>query len=159
MKKTRLILGITAATAAVGIGGGIASAVWSVSGTGSATGAADVSQSLVVTAITPGSSGDSLYPGGPAGFVYFTVRNPNPFPIDLTGFTWGTPTSSNTATCPSSNFSIDANAPLTTDIPIAADTQSGAFQVFNVVDMAHSAPDGCQGVDVTVPLTVTGAEQ
>jgi len=112
-----------------------------------------------VTAITPGSNGESLYPGGPAGFVYFTVKNPNPYPINITGFSWGTPVSSNTSTCPSSNFSIDANAPTSTNIPVAANTQSGAFQVFTVVDMAHSAPDGCQGVTVNVPVTVTGAEQ
>jgi len=159
MKIRRMALAIAASTAAVGAGTGVAWAVWSASGSGAATAAADTAQSLQVTAVGVSSSGASLYPGGPAGYVYFTVKNPNPYPITITGFSWGTPVSSNPTSCPSSNFSVDANAPLSASIPVAANTQSGAFQVLNVIDLAHSAPDGCQGVDVTVPLTVTGAQQ
>lgn len=159
MKITRIALVVATSTAAIGIGAGVASAVWSASGSGAATGAADTAQSLQVTAVAVSSSGASLYPGGPAGYVYFTVKNPNPYPITITGLSWGTPTSSNPTSCPSANFSVDANAPLTASIPLAANAQSGAFQVVNVIDLSHSAPDGCQGVDVTVPLTVTGAEQ
>jgi hypothetical protein len=159
MKLKKVYVGVAALVAAVGAGSGVAIASWSASGTGSGIGLTDTAVSLVVTAVTPGSNGASMYPGGPAGFVYFTVKNPNPYPINITGFTWGTPVSSNTSACPSANFSIDTNAPTSTDLPIAANTQSGAYQVFNVVDLAHSAPDGCQGVEVTVPLTVTGAEQ
>ena len=35
---------------------------------------------------------------------------------------------------------------------------SGALQVFNVVDLALAAPNGCQGVTVNVPVTVTATE-
>jgi hypothetical protein len=158
MKLKKLFVGVATTTAAVALGGGVASALWTTAGSGGGTGGTDVAQSLVVTAITPGGSGNSLYPGGPAGFVYFTVQNPNPFPVNLTGFSWGTPVSSNPTTCPSSNFSVDAGAPTSTSIPVAATSQSGALQVFNVVDLAASAPNGCQGVDVTVPVTVVATE-
>jgi hypothetical protein len=100
-----------------------------------------------------------LYPGGPAGFVYFTVQNPNPYPINITGFSWGTPVSANPTACPSNNFVIDAAAPSSTSIPVLANGNSGALQVFNVIDLVHAAPNGCQGVNVTVPVTVTGTEQ
>jgi hypothetical protein len=158
MKLRKLVVGVAATTAAVALGGGVAMALWTTSGTGGGTGAADVAQSLVVTAVTPGGSGASLYPGGPAGFVYFTVQNPNPFAVHITGFTWGTPVSANPTACPSANFTVDPGAPTTTSLPIAAASQSGAFQVFNVVDLALSAPNGCQGVDVTVPVTVSATQ-
>ena len=158
MKLRKLVVGVAATTAAVALGGGVATALWTASGSGAGTAGTDVSQSLVVTAITPGGNGLSLYPGGPAGFVYLTVQNPNPFPVNLTGFSWGTPVSSNPTACPSSNFTVDANAPTSTSIPVPAYGPSGALQVFNVVDLALAAPNGCQGVTVNVPVTVTATE-
>ncbi len=46
MRFKKLLIGITATTAALGAGSGIAFAVWSVSGSGSGAGAASVAQSL-----------------------------------------------------------------------------------------------------------------
>jgi hypothetical protein len=113
----------------------------------------------VVTEVDPSVSGSALYPGGPAGWVYFTIQNPNPFPVTVTGLSWGTPVSLNTTACPSANVTLDASAPTTVNIPVSANTTSGVNQVFNVLDMAHSAPNGCQGVDFSVPLSVTGTQQ
>ncbi len=159
MKFRKIYVALAATVAAVGAGGGIAMAVWSTTGTGSGAGGADVAQSLVVTAVVPGSSGASLYPGGPAGWVYLTVQNPNPFAVTLTGLSWGTPTSLNTTACPSANISVDANAPTSLSVPVAANTTSGALQINGVLDLAHAAPNGCQGVDFTVPVTVTAVQQ
>jgi hypothetical protein len=149
---------VAATTAAIGLGGGVAVALWTTSGSGSGGAGADVSQSLVVTAVTPGSSGASLYPGGPAGWVYLTVQNPNPFPVNLTGLAWGAPVSTNPTACPSSNFTLDAGAPTSLDFPVAANSTTGALQINGVVDLASSAPNGCQGAEATVPVTVAATQ-
>jgi len=159
MKIKKIWIAAAGVPVALLAGTGIAFATWTTSGSGSGAGQTDVAQSLVVTVVTPGQSAASLYPGGPAGWVYFTVQNPNPFAVNLTGLTWGTPVSANPTACPSSNFSIDSGAPTTLDFPVAATTTSGALQINNVVDLAHSAPNGCQGVEVTVPVTVSATQQ
>jgi hypothetical protein len=155
----RLAIGTAITVAGLGAGTGVAFAVWTSTGTGNGAGGALAAQSLIVTAVTPGGSGSSLYPGGPAGWVYFTVQNPNPYAINITGLSWGTPISTNTTACPSANISLDANAPTTLDFPVAANSTTGALQIDNVLDLAHSAPNGCQGVTFTVPVTITGTQQ
>lgn len=158
MKGKRLLVGLGVVISSAVVAG-IALAVWSASGTGSGGAAATVAKSLVVTAVTPSGAGAGLYPGSPPGWVYFTVQNPNPYAVTVTGLAWGTPTSTSTASCPNSNISLDAGAPTSVNIPVAANTTSGAIQVFSVLDLSHSAPDGCQGVAFNVPVTVTGVQQ
>jgi hypothetical protein len=148
----------TAAVVVAGATAGVIYAAWSASGTGSGAGRTLTAQSLVVTAVTPGASAASLYPGGPAGWVYLTVQNPNPYNVNVTHLQWGNPTSTDPADCPSANFSADPSAPTAVNWVINGGATSGTFQVFNVVDMAHSAPDGCQGVIVNIPVTVTGTQ-
>ena len=139
-------------------GGGIAYAAWSASGSGSGSGRSLTAQTLTVNAVTPGAAAAALYPGGPAGWVYFSITNPNPYSITITHLSWGTPVSSDTANCPSANISVDPSAPTSINVPVPANGTSGAFQVFNVLDLSHAAPDGCQGVVFNVPLTVTGTQ-
>ena len=159
MRFKKLFTGIAVATAAVAAGTGIGFAVWTTTGAGSGAGGATVAQSLVVTAVVPGSSGESLYPGGPAGWVYLTVQNPNPFAVTVSGLSWGTPASTNPSACPSANISLDAGAPTSVSVPVGANTTSGALQINNVLDLSHAAPNGCQGVAFTVPVTVTATQQ
>jgi hypothetical protein len=160
MRFKKLLIMVGAPIAAAGIGVGVASAVWTVGGSGSGSGAATVANNLVVTAITPSGPGAVLYPGGPAGQVYFTVANPNPFAVTITGLTWGTPTSTNTTSCPSANISLDANAPTSASISIPANATAGtAYQINGVLDLAHAAPNGCQGVAFDIPVTVTATQQ
>ena len=159
MRFKKLFIGITVATAAVGAGTGIAFAVWSASGSGSGAGAATVAQSLTVTPVTPSGAGASIYPGGPAGPIFVTITNPNPYAVTVTGLSWGTPTSTDVTTCPSANISLDAGAPTTANIAVPADSSATDVQINGVLDLAHSAPNGCQGVAFDVPLTVSGAQQ
>lgn len=155
----RLVIAILC-VAVAGTITGVALAVWSAHGTGNGGGAATIAQSLTVTAVTPSGSSATLYPGGPAGPAYFQIANPNPYAVTVTGLSWGTPTSTSPATCPSSNITVDANAPTTASISIAANAPAGtAYQINGVLDLSHNAPDGCQGVAFIVPVTVTGAQQ
>jgi hypothetical protein len=160
MRFKKLFAGVAVATAAIGVGGGIAVAVWTVTGAGSGSGAAAVAQSLTVSASTPTGAGASLYPGGPAGEVQFQVANPNPFAVTITGVAWGTPVSTNTTNCASSNISLDAGAPTTVSILIPANAPLGTlYDIPGVLDLAHSAGNGCQGVSFDIPMTITATQQ
>ena len=159
MRYKKLFIGLATSTAALAVGAGVAFAAWSVSGSGSGAGSATLAQSLVVTPVTPSGAGASMYPGGPAGPVFFTIQNPNPFAVTITGLSWGAPTSTNTSSCPSSNVSVDAGAPTTASITVAAGSTDSNQQISGVLDLAHSATNGCQGVAFTAPVTVTGAQQ
>jgi hypothetical protein len=156
--KKKLFMGIAATTAAVALGGGIAFAVWSVSGSGSGGATATVASTLTVNQIVPTGAGANLYPGGVSGVAY-TITNPNPFAVTVTSVTWGTPTSNNTTSCPSANVAIDASAPTTVSLAVPANSTSSAFVTGGVLDMLHTAPNGCQGVSFNVPMTVTGTQQ
>jgi len=159
MRYKKVLVGIAATTTAVVVGSGIAFATWTATGSGQGSGAATVAQSLVVTAVTPSGAGASLYPGGPAGPVFANIQNPNPYAVTITGLSWGTPTSTNTLSCASSNISLDAGAPSTASIAVPAGSTASNVQINGVLDLAHSAPPGCQGVAFDVPLTVTGTQQ
>jgi hypothetical protein len=157
LKKLSLALAITAGAGLAGYG--IGYAVWSATGTGAGGAAATVAQPLTVTAITPTGVNASLYPGGPAGPVSFNIANPNPYAITITGLQWGVPVSNSTSTCPNSNISLSTGAPTTVSISIPANSTGSAVVVPGVVQLAHSAPDGCQGMSFSIPVTVTGVEQ
>jgi hypothetical protein len=158
--KKRWVIGTATLTAAVLVGGGVALAAWSVSGSGTGSGAATIAQSLTLTASTPTGANASLYPGGPPGAVDFTVTNPNPFAVTITGVTWGTPTSGSTSLCSSSNISLDAGAPTTVSISVPANATGGTvYSIAGVLDLAHGAGNGCQGVSFNVPMTASATQQ
>jgi hypothetical protein len=160
MKIRKIPVILAASAAAIGLGGGVALAVWSVTGSGSGGAAASVASSLTITEVTPTGASASLYPGGPAGVVEFQVANPNPFAVTITGLTWGSPISTNPTVCASSNISVDANAPTTASISIPANSPAGTvYSIPGVLDLAHAAPQGCQGVAFSVPLSVTATQQ
>ena len=159
MRRKQLWITAISTVAAIAAAAGIASAVWSSSGSGTSTGAASIAKGLTVIASTPTGANASLYPGGPAGPVQFYVNNPNPYPITVTGLQWGTPTSGSPSSCANANISLDTNAPATASLPVAANAAAGPFTVNGVLDLAHSAGDGCQGQSFNIPLTVTGTQQ
>ncbi len=159
MRFKKGLVGLVAVVAALGVGSGIAMAVWSVSGSGSGAGAGTVAQSVVVTPVTPSGANASLYPGGPAGPVFFNIQNPNPYAVTITSVAWGTPTSTSTGTCANTNISLDAGAPTSVSISVPAASTASNVQINGVLDLAHSASNGCQGVAFDIPLTVTGAQQ
>jgi hypothetical protein len=157
--KKKVLITAASAVAAIAAAVGVATAVWSASGSGSGTGAAAVAQGLSVVASTPTGSNASLYPGGPAGPVQFQITNPNPYAVTISGLQWGTPASASPAICASANISLDANAPTSASISVPANSGGGPYTVNGVLDLAHNAPNGCQGMLFNVPLTVTGTQQ
>jgi hypothetical protein len=134
----------------------VALAAWSGSGAGSGTASARTAQAITVTA--GGTVSADLYPGGPAGTIAFTLSNPNPYAVTMTGVSYGTPTSNNTATCPSSDLSVSGTAPTSVSFALTPGASAVAKTITGVLVLALAAPDGCQGVSFTVPITLTGTQ-
>lgn len=134
-------------------GGGIAAALWSANGSGSGQAKALTAQSLTVTAATGAAD---LYPGFTGGDVFFTVTNPNPYPVTFTSMTPGTVTSSNPTGCPTTNLSVLSASGLS--IAVGANTTSATQSIANVVTLAAGAPDACQGVTFSIALTLSGSQ-
>jgi len=159
MKARKFVIGGVAAVAAALMGGGVAFASWSASGSGTGSALAYTAQTVTVNAVALSSSSASLFPGGPAGNVYFTVTNPNPYAIKITNIAWGTPVSSDPSACPSSVISVDPGAPTSgLSLSVAANGTSPAIQVNAVLDLSAAATDACQGNAFTVPVTVSGQQ-
>jgi hypothetical protein len=156
-RKKKIVVGTAVAAGALAAATGIAAAVWTVNGTGSAGASAVIGQTLQVTAVV--SQNGTLYPGGPAAAVQFSVTNPNPFPITITSLNWGTPTTFSSTLCPNSQISIDPNAPTTANIALPANAPATTITVPGVLDLAHTALDGCQGIGFNVPLSVHAVQQ
>lgn len=159
MRKRRIFIGAAAAVAAVLAGSGVAFATWSASGSGTGSALAYTAQTVTVNAVALTSSDASLYPGGPAGNVYFTITNPNPYAIKITNIAWGTPASGDPSACASSVISVDADAPTSgLSVTVPADGTSPVEQVNSVLDLSSSATDTCQGNGFTVPITLSGQQ-
>jgi hypothetical protein len=159
MKAKKTIIAGAVAGAAALAGGGIAIAAWSASGSGTGSALAYTAQSVTVNAVALSNSSASLFPGGPPGNVYFTVTNPNPYPIKITNITWGTPVSANPSACSSSLISVDTGAPTSGfNMTIPASGTSSVTQVNAVLDLSASATDTCQGNSFNVPVTMTGVQ-
>jgi hypothetical protein len=159
-----MLIGVAATVAAIGIGTGTAFAFWTVSGSGSGAGAGTTVQALTVVPETPSGTNATLFPGGPAGSVYFEITNSNPFPVQITAVAWSSPTSTLTSQCASSNISVDANAPTSaanglTPFTVPASATSSLESIPGVLDLASTASTGCQGVAFDVVMNITGTQQ
>lgn len=153
MSKKRKILAGLFVVGALGGAVGVAIAAWSANGSGNGRASSVTAQSLTVTAATGTAD---LYPGFAAGDIYFTVTNPNPYPVNFTAFDATTITSSDGVACPASNVTVnDAGA---ISIAIAGNASAAAHSIADVVSMAGAAPDGCQGKTFTIALTLTGTQ-
>lgn len=168
--KLRKRLGVVASASILMLGGGVAWASWTNSGTGSATAQATSATSLVVT---PGSPVGALYPlpagttpatgygSGTVGSVSTTVANPNPFPVTITAATVGSVTTTPLTgrTCTPGSVLPTTGAPIALGSPVtlAANSAPTPVTVPGALYMEPDAEDGCQGAAFSVPVTVTGA--
>lgn len=144
IKRGTLIGGTTLAL----IGGGIAFAAWTSTGTGSGDATAGTAGDLTVSV----GSASGLYPTGSVT-VPFTVTNDNDYEVTLSG-------------AEPSNFTVDAGHStcnvasvdgvdvVLSDVVAAAGTSASR----NVtVTMSNAATDACQGATFAFDLLVSGA--
>ena len=137
------------------VAGGVALAAWSSSPTGTGRSGARTAIELTVTAVNGTAD---LYPGTTQGEVFFTLTNPNPYPVVFTsmapaGAVTNTNASDATA-CPASHVTVSSATGLS--LTVAANSTSGTLSIPDVVSMALAAPDGCQGKSFEIPMTLTG---
>ncbi|MET8848965.1 hypothetical protein [Amycolatopsis sp. NPDC004625] len=151
----RRVLVVTTVVGAT-LGGGIAVAAWTSSGSGTAgakagTAAAPTATALLASAFTSGL----LYPGGPAGDAKIVVNNPNPYPVKVTSIVAnGTPTGSGgTGTCTTTGVAWVAQSPATgNSVPANGNT---TLTLSGAVTLSAASDDGCQGALFAIPVTVT----
>jgi hypothetical protein len=130
-------------------------ALWAASGSGPGSAKVVTAQTLTVTAAVSPTA--DLFPGG-SGALQFSVANPNPYPVTLTSIAYGAVTSGDQANCPASNLTPAGGGALGTPIAIPANGSSGAVSVPAAVTLSVNAPNGCQGVTLTVAVTLTGSQ-
>lgn len=135
-------------------GGGIAAAAWLQTGTG--FGEAKATSALTST-ITAGTAIADLYPGKVGGSVYFSVDNPNPYPVTYNNLVVGAITSSDPTGCPATSTNITVASSITVSIALLANAATTAQTVSGVTTMPTTAVTGCQGVTFTIGLTLNGA--
>lgn len=146
-------------TAVVGatLGGGIAVAAWTSSGSGSATAKAGTATAPTTGAVDASAiTAGLLYPGG-TGTAKLLVTNPNPYPVTVTRVAAGTgaPTGSGgIGTCTTTGVSWRADQ--TPGTAIAAGG-SATLTLPGAVAMDAGADDGCQGAAFSIPVVVTVA--
>jgi len=144
MRKITKRASVVLAVAAVGIGGGLAWAVWSINGSATATATAATAQPVTITAEAYG-----LFPGG-AKDLAVKSDNPNEFPVQITS--WGSPTiTSDKAGCGGGNVSFTPPAD-----PVVLPVDHHEQTVAGGATMSINAPDACQGAVFTLTTTVKG---
>jgi hypothetical protein len=139
-KRSAVVLG----AAGVVVLAGVAYAAWSSggAGTGSVT-----STTSVESAITPGSSGSALYPGGGTNFTV-TIDNPNNYPVVVTSISTGSSNAINGCAA----GTVTSAVPEGTTGTIAA-KGSGTYTLH--ATMSSTATDACKGQTFVLPLTAT----
>jgi len=168
MKHTKRRIGIIATSvAAVLIGGGVAVAYWTSSGTGS--GSAPVGTTTALTISTATTTDNSvtpavahpLYPGASTP-IYFTVTNSDASAVNLTdvAVTVASVTQtqpSTVGTCQPGDFTVNHNPPaaLVTVAGGATVTQSAFGSYALVMTNTGVSQDACKGATVVLATTAS----
>jgi hypothetical protein len=147
---------ITAAVVAVG-GAGAAWAVWGVSGVGNATASAGSVEPLGVGEVIT-LNPTAFFPGSQHS-VTFTVTNPNPFPVEITGISISDIDSgaADETNCPD-NSVVGLTGATPADeaaLEIPANTTTPQTVTYNnAIRMIAAAANGCKTVPFTFKVNV-----
>jgi len=148
------------------VGASAAYAAWHARGIGSGTAKTIGAVNLTVVADT--GHGPDLYPGA-AGAIYFTITNPNPYPVSLTSASLGTPRNQDSASaCQAStngttNLTVTGGSiPVSIAVPARAGTGGANPAAVNAnlpgaIQMTMQADPSCQSQVFLVPVTLSGA--
>lgn len=148
VRRPARLLAVGLATAALTLVSTNAWAWWS--GPGSGTGSRTVGGAPVL-AVGSASLSGVLTPGV-ARDLTVTVTNPGSAPVTVTGVT-GSVTGTTAGGCPTTAVTVDGATP--TGLVVAAGA-SATTTLTGVVTLLSSAPNACQGVGVTLAVSVTG---
>jgi hypothetical protein len=154
--RKKIVLGVVSV---VVLAGALAAyGLWAGSGTGSGRARAATAVSAIVNPLdcsaTPGCIG--LYPGYTQGDVYFTITNPNPYPIIFTEMTPGAITVAASPGCPPGSITVAPATGLSLLAP--ANSTTGELSISDVVSMSVDAANACQGASYEIAMTLTGEQ-
>jgi hypothetical protein len=147
-RRRKVIMG--AALAGVVFVSTLAFAEWLASGAGEGYARAGTVQPLTTESATAAAS---LYPGT-TGDLVLRVHNPNPFPVTVTSVTPNGTITSDDAACDAAGHGVTF-AGFTGNLPLGA----GATETFTLPDvlaMALTSANECQGALFTVPVSLNG---
>ena len=135
------------------LGGGVAFAAWSSTGSGNST--AKAATALAPTTSTVSGSALTtglLYPTG-TGNAVFVVNNPNPYAVKVLAVAAnGTVTAAGgSGTCTTTGVTLSSAAPATA----VAANGSATVTLAGAAVMSNASDNGCQGATFTIPVTVT----
>lgn len=144
----------------LGLGTGVAAAYWTAGGVGSGTVDAGTAAPLTTVTATASTTG-LLYPNGPVADLTMSVRNPNPYAINVTAVSANGPVtaSGGIGTCTVTGVSFTApTAGVPFTVPAKAGGTDGSVLVVLVaaVQMDGASENGCQDATFTVPVSLTG---
>jgi hypothetical protein len=138
-------IALGAAGAALLLGGGVAFAFWTSSGTGTGTAAAGTTGSVTVA---QNGSITGLYPGGPGQTIAVDITNPNAGAVTLAGVTATVVDTSNVG-CTAADFTI--SGPVYAGGSIAGGaTVTASAATIQMVNEAARNQDACKGVTVNL---------
>jgi hypothetical protein len=150
LRRTGLVLGLSAAVVVVGATS--AAAYWKASGSGSGT--AKTGTGAAISFTTTGTV-PLLYPTGTFDLALTVTRNATKT-ITIQTLTPGTVVSASPSTCPASWVTVATKTGLS--LAVANGSGTANVTVPAVVSMGAAAPTACQGVSFTIPITLTGAQ-
>ena len=137
----------------LGLGGGVAYAWWSSSGTGSGAASVGTVQSVTVVGAT-GTVESALVPGASADLMV-ELDNPNASAVEIVAVSQGTGGVTETGgigTCDASAVTVPTQSGL--DIAVAPGTDV-LVHVADGAAMASTAENGCQGATFQIPISLT----
>lgn len=156
---TRKKFAAAAGVSALALGGLVAYAAWTTSGSGTGTVSARTASALIVG---DGHSSTTLYPTG-KGDLVVTLQNTNAYNVNVTSIAQGalvagsaSPVAVSDNTSGACNTASVTFTPPAVNFVIAANSTT-TLTLHNAVSMDASANDGCQGATFTVPVIANGA--
>ena len=142
------------------MGTGVAAAYWTAGGEGS--GSVQAGTATAFTTVTAAASTTSLlYPGGSADLT-MTVRNPNPYPITVSGVSanGAVTAAGGIGTCTTTGVALTTP---TAGLPFTVAARSGGTDgsltvvLTAATAMSSASENGCQSAAFTVPVALTGS--
>jgi hypothetical protein len=152
-KITKRSAAVIAASALAVGGAGAAWAAWNLTGSGSTSAKAANAQALTIDSVqvvglSPGSKSD----------IKFTAKNPNAFPVRITGIDIVSIHSGTAKTCADNNVAAQAPLTLPDSAALTVGPAAGAvpgskdITVPDAIKMIADAANGCQGAVFSVDL-------
>lgn len=143
---------MAAGAAALLLGGGVAFAFWTSSGTGEGTAAAGTTDSVDIEQVAAIAG---LYPGGPGQPISIEIANPNDSDVSI-GDVTATVSGTDKVGCTADDFAI--SGPVYEGGTIAGGaTQPAAGATISMVNDTERNQDACKGASVTLEFTAASS--